>query len=85
MRTIVSAGVGEQGFVEFLGELRRLAVLNQNEKLGWLALHGALLRAREVPLDDGSGIDEEWLQALARELGGELEVRDTDAPVGGQA
>lgn len=71
MRTIVAAEVGREGFVAYLGELRRLRVLSQAEKIAWLDLHGRLLRAREVPLDDGSGIDEEWLQALAREFGGE--------------
>jgi hypothetical protein len=73
MRTIVGAEVGREGFVAYLGELRRLGVLSQAEKLGWLALHGGLMRATLPPLDDGTGVDEERLQALVQQLGGELE------------
>lgn len=54
----------------FLGELVRMGVLTRGEKLAWLALHGAVMRATLPPLDDGRGINEEALAALADELGG---------------
>jgi hypothetical protein len=67
--TLVSCEIGRQGFVTYVHRLRRLGVLSQPDVLGWLRLHGSLLRLMEEPLDDGSGIDEETFVGLLRDLG----------------
>ena len=66
---VASTHVGEEGFVAFLSELRQLTVFDREEHLAWLALHGAVLRMVEVPLDRGGGIDEATFVALEHELG----------------
>jgi hypothetical protein len=69
-RALVAAQVGEPGFVQYLHRLRDLDVLNRDELLAWLRLHGAIMRATGEPLDRGEGIDEEALASLQREYAG---------------
>ena len=47
----------------------RLRVLDHGELLGWLRLHGSVLRATHEPLDNGESLDGETLAELQRELG----------------
>jgi hypothetical protein len=72
MSTIVAHRVGEEGYVHFLHVLLRLGVLDRDDVLAHLRLHGAVIRRAELPVDEGDGADEEALEALADELGGEL-------------
>jgi hypothetical protein len=72
--TLVSREVGQVGFVTYLHALRKLGVLSQPEVLGWLGLHGAVIRRSEAPLDDGSGLDEQALAGLLRDLGAAEEI-----------
>jgi hypothetical protein len=65
----VTATLGEPGFSRFLREVYRAGVLSRDELLGWIALHGAVLRM-EPALQDGDHFDEEAFAALERELGG---------------
>jgi hypothetical protein len=65
--TLVARTVGEEDFVRFLVALRRLGVIDRTEKVRWLALHGAVIRAIEPPLEDDSGFDEAAFAALAEE------------------
>jgi hypothetical protein len=58
--------IGEEGFVAFLHELRRLGVLTQPDVIAWLALHGAVLRRTESPLDTGEGIPDVSVVRLGR-------------------
>ena len=74
--TLVVHRVGEEGFVAFLGQLVHLGVLTRQEKVGWIRLHGAILRLIEEPLDDGERLDEEAFAALVTELGGMTVDRD---------
>lgn len=61
--------LGEPGFVVYLHELRRLRVLSRREVVGWLGLHGAVIRMLEPPLDDGETFDEHAFAELSFELG----------------
>lgn len=84
MNAIQAVGVGEEGFVSFLHELKRLRVLDHDELLAWLRLHGDVIRLIEPPLD------EEALRELALELGGQVSelppaVRAERSPEGGAA
>jgi hypothetical protein len=45
-------------------------VLSREEKLRWLALHGATMRATLPPRDEGHRFNEEALAELERELTG---------------
>jgi hypothetical protein len=65
---IVARSVGEPGFVAFAKALERRGVLSPEELRAWLGLHGAVLRARALPLDAGSGIAAELLDRLEEEL-----------------
>jgi hypothetical protein len=67
--TLIAREIGQPGFVGYLHELRRLGVLSQPEVLGWLTLHGTLIRSLELPLDDGTELDEQAFAELERELG----------------
>lgn len=64
----VAGRVGEKGFVAFVKALNRYDVLNHEELLRWLALHGAVMRATEPPLDRGEGVDEDLLRHLEASL-----------------
>ena len=65
---IVACRVGDEGFLHFVHELRRSGVLDREETLGWLALHGAVLRAFGLPLDDGERLDPEAFRELEERL-----------------
>jgi hypothetical protein len=69
--TLKSRHVGEMGFASYVCELRRLRVLSRSEVRSWLALHGAVIRLSEPPLELDSGVDEDASEALARELSAE--------------
>ena len=56
--TVDAHRLGEEGFVAFLTELVCLGVPTGLEKLEWLTLHGAVIRAALPPLDEGSGIEQ---------------------------
>ena len=64
MTVLVVCGVGEVGFASFLRELHRFGVLDCEELLAWLALHGSVLRATGLALDRGSGVPDEVLLEL---------------------
>lgn len=66
---VVARRLGEPGYVRFVKRLAELGVLDREERRGWIALHGAVLRATEPPLDDGTGPDEQALTALVAERG----------------
>jgi hypothetical protein len=66
---VKASHVGEAGFVRYLHELHRRQVISRREVVAWTALHGALIRHSEPPLDDGDSLDEEALSELQRELG----------------
>ncbi len=65
---LVARGVGELGFVEFAKACHRLEVIDQAELLGWLGLHGAVMRWASRPLDEGDGIPDDGVKALLEEL-----------------
>ncbi len=67
---IVARRLGEDGFVTFLKELQRLGVLQHPELLGWLALHGRVLRIIEPPLDTGDGVPDGLIELLLKDLDG---------------
>ncbi len=69
---VIARRVGDEGFVEYLHRLQGFGILDHEELIAWLQLHGVVLRGTLRPLDDGTGVDEEELDALGRELGGEL-------------
>jgi hypothetical protein len=73
MKPLVAAPIGSPGFVSFARDLHRLGVLDHDELLGWLRLHGSLIRATEPALADEDEIDEDALLALR------LEFEDVDA------
>ena len=52
---VVARRVGELGFVEFAKACHRLEVIDHAELLGWLGLHGAVMRRASRPLDEGDG------------------------------
>jgi hypothetical protein len=56
--------LGDPGYVAFLRTLYRLGVLDHEELLLWLRLHGCVLRSSEQPLDG----DEDAIADLAAEL-----------------
>jgi hypothetical protein len=70
---LVATRLGDLGFVAFAKGLHRLDVIDHDELLRWLELHGDVIRATEPPLDDGERFDEDALLALAREFGGWVE------------
>jgi hypothetical protein len=59
--------LGQEGFVSYLKALRRIGVVDDEEALAWLRLHGWALRASGIPLDE----DEGSLDDLAAELEGD--------------
>ena len=61
-RYVTATRIGEPGFSRFLREVYRAGVLSRDEWLGWIALHGAVLRM-DPPLPE-----DEVLAALEREL-----------------
>jgi hypothetical protein len=65
--TIAAHRLGEEGFAAFLGELVRLGVLTRVEKIGWLRLHGSILRLAD-PLGDGVSFNEKTFSALLAEF-----------------
>jgi hypothetical protein len=65
---LIARGVGEEGFASYAHALAVLGVLDREELLGWLAFHGAVLRATEPPLDDGETLDEAALADLQKRL-----------------
>ena len=69
MKTLISARLGEVGYVTFVHELERLGVLDRDSVREHLRLHGHLLRMCEPPLDDGGRLDEQAFAKLERELG----------------
>jgi hypothetical protein len=69
-RALVAVRLGEPGFVHYLHRVRDLDVLDRDELLTWLRLHGWIMRATGEPLDTGSGIDEETFASLQREFAG---------------
>lgn len=64
MMTLISARLGEVGYVTFIHELERLGVLDRDSVREHLRLHGHLLRMCEPPLDGSV----EMLVQLEREL-----------------
>ena len=69
MRALRAAHVGTPGFVEYVHRLAELGVLDREERLRWVALHGAVLRATEPPLDQGDGVPDGLIEQLIREAG----------------
>ena len=67
MKTLRLAAIGCEGFASALLQLHIVGVLDHDELLGWLRLHGALLRLGE-PLDDGHSLDERTFAEFAREF-----------------
>ena len=60
------SALGGPGFVPYLYVLLRLGVIDRAELRGWLALHGAVIRAIEPPLDTGSGVPDRLIERLLR-------------------
>jgi hypothetical protein len=67
VRPLRAAHLGEVGFLEFVLELGRLGVLDSEEALAWLRLHGDVLRVSEPPLDRGDGVPDGLVEWLLRE------------------
>jgi hypothetical protein len=65
---IRAARLGDPGFVSFVLRLHVEDVLDHNELIAWLHLHGAVMRATLPPLDTGEGIPEDALRTLQEEI-----------------
>jgi hypothetical protein len=65
---LVAVPIGAPGFTTFAKDLERLGVLDGEELLGLLRLHGSVLRAVEEPLDNGDHFDQETFSEPGRLL-----------------
>jgi hypothetical protein len=67
VKPLRAAHLGEPGFVSFIYELQRLAVIDRAELRGWLELHGSVLRSVEPRLDRGQGVPGRLVERLLQE------------------
>ncbi len=65
---VSAARVGEIGFLHFAKTMHAHGVLDREELLAWIQLHGAVMRATHVPLDRGEGTTDETFWALTEPL-----------------
>jgi hypothetical protein len=68
-RLLIAAPLGAPGFTSFVKGLERVGVLSRVERLEWIRLHGAVVRASGLPLDPGDGVSQELLDRLEEEFG----------------
>ena len=66
MRPLRAVLIGTEGFVHFVHGLRDLGVIDRDEMLGLLRLHGAVIRTTGLALDSGDGVPDELLERLGK-------------------